>query len=85
MARVYMCDRCGQIFDPNKTEKISINNVSFAKIRPVVEVPKYQIPVQTILPEEDSNKEVVWDICSTCLRDFQRWWNVPKTEKRKGD
>lgn len=84
MAKVFMCDRCGQIFDPNKTEEISIDNVSFAKIRPVVtprETPKL-VPETGNWIMSDGTPDATWDICSTCLRDFQRWWNIPKTERR---
>ena len=82
MARVYMCDRCGDIFDPNNLQEVKIGDRSFKKMRPVTgSTPKLSDDGNGVWTMVDDD-EFYWDLCNSCLRDFQRWWAVPKTEKK---
>ena len=86
-----MCDRCGEIFDPNNLQEVKIGDRNFKKMKPIIGSTPTPKPcdngngtwtVSDFVWPTTNDDEFYWDLCNSCLRDFQRWWAVPKTEKK---
>ena len=62
MSKAYKCDRCGKLYEPNNSERISFDGR----------------PLSTLAIGDYNSQSFhsPFDICQECAKEFVTWWKL---------